>query len=628
MKRIGIFVFYDREGIVDTYVEFFLAALKIHLEALVIVCNGKLSDVSRKCLEKFTDNIFIRENTGYDAMAYKLAMTTYVGWEALEKYDELLLINDTFFGPFYPLDNMFFVMNKKKCDFWGITCHRKYVDYYSGSLEESPAYIQSYFMGIRKEMFQSKIFQGYWEEFNSTGWIFSDVLTKHEKKFTYVMEQAGFTWDTYVHAEEYDVEEPRDNFLQYYYIPYQLLKDYSCPILKKKSLVKKHLTENPGELGNAAAKSLLWIKENTEYDIDMIWENLLRLYDMRDLWKALNLNYVISDNAISDNMNMNFNSFIYIDQPLTEQQKSYIELLKSQIDSMRMVLSCCNDNGKRIINSINCLSDAEKFSEYILLLISVEDNPNKKTALNQYSSTEEQWGNLIGSRANTQNIIKLFMENKRLGLLLSPCGIHGSDFGKAIYQKLQGCMALWCRKNIFLEMREILFSFIKGQHERTIADLRNDFINVAQRMGYYSAVGMKSSYISMAYSNMNEMLQQIEKHTKARYKFKDFGSYLDGDMFLFCKNHPEIYVYGAGDNGSRAAKLIVSQGYHFSGFIVSDNQPDLAKKQGFPVYRLSEIGDSIYHAGIVISVTNRKFQSEIMQQLQKKGIKNIYLLDT
>ena len=43
MNRLGIFVFYDRDGIVDTYVEYLLATLKKHLGKLAVVCNGNLS---------------------------------------------------------------------------------------------------------------------------------------------------------------------------------------------------------------------------------------------------------------------------------------------------------------------------------------------------------------------------------------------------------------------------------------------------------------------------------------------------------------------------------------------------------------------------------------------------------
>ena len=93
MKRLGIFVFYDKEGIVDNYVCYLLKNLEKFLDHLIIICNGQLTDKGRKRLEAFSDDIHIRENTGYDAMAYKLAMTEYLGWDEILKYDEVLTFN-------------------------------------------------------------------------------------------------------------------------------------------------------------------------------------------------------------------------------------------------------------------------------------------------------------------------------------------------------------------------------------------------------------------------------------------------------------------------------------------------------------------------------------------------------
>ena len=177
-------------------------------------------------------------------------------------------------------------------------------------------------------------------------------------------------------------------------------------------------------------------------------------------------------------------------------------------------------------------------------------------------------------------------------------------------------------------MENILTGLLEQNDDMPIAILRNMFINRAQQMGFYTATLMKSSYASMAYTNMEEMLNQIQSHTKSKYDFYDFGSYLDGDMLLFCEKYPRIYVYGAGENGRRASKVIKSAGYCFSGFIVSDNQPFIEEKYGEPVYKLSIIKESELYAGIVISVSNKKAQMEIIVQLQQKGFKNIYLLDT
>ena len=535
------------------------------------------------------------------------------------------MMNDTFYGPLYPINKMFAEMDKKKCDFWGVTCHQEYIDYYSSSSQKLPAYIQSYFMGFRKKIFQSDTFQDYWNQFDSTNWLFSDVLNRHEKYFTSAMEQAGFSWDTYVHAIEYDAKNPEDNFIQYYYIAYQLIKDYGCPFIKKKNFISKHLTANPGELGNDTSKAFLFIKKNTNYPIDMIWENLLRLYDVNDIRRALNLNYIISDNFVSNIVNRDKTiAFVCANEPLTIQQKHYIQLLKTHMKVIEGQ-TIQEKNAEKIIDK---LFGMEAEWEYALCLADIKHADGTETDLHKYSAVEEQWGNLAGKDTYTAEIVKLFSENSRLGVLLAPCGIYGADFGNETNVKLRYCMALWCRKDIFQRLKNKVIAFASEPSAVFVEKLRDDFAKTAQRMGYYTAVGMKNSYASMAYTNMDEMLRQIIKHTKNRYEFEDFGSYLDGTMLLFCEKFPQIYVYGAGENGGRAASLIIKKGYHFSGFIISDDQPDLMEKYGHPVYQLSKLGEPELYAGIVVAVANKKFQAEIMQQLRQKGFKNIYLLDT
>ena len=629
MKRIAIFVFYDKDGIVDTYIKYFLEAITEHVKRLVIVCNGKLSAIGRKCLDQFTDDIFIRENTGYDAMAYKLAMTEYLGWKVLEEYDEMLLINDTFYGPLYPLAEMFEEMDSKKCNFWGITGQKEYTDYYSGTSRVFPSYIQSYFMVFRKEVLHNKMFQDYWNTFDSTSWIFSDVVGRHEHFFSQFLEQAGFSWDTYIHAEDYEHTDPQYNFIQYYHAAYQLIKEHRCPVVKKKKLASIHLINNPGELGNDAAKALSWIQKNTEYDTDMIWENLLRLYDVKELQKSLNLHYVIFEKDIP-NVSHRKKRMVCcsIDPPLTKQQKEYLDLVNNDMYVWNCSSQEASGESDSVSKSMDTFMNKADSCEYVLLLVRKKEKDTGQTALRIYSSIEEQWGNLVGNNSYMESLLQLFAENKRLGVLLAPCGIHSGDFGKEIRQKLQGCLALWSRKDIFIKMKKHIDAFIKNSDRISVAELRDLFIYTAQKMGYYSADAMKASYASMAYTNMDEMLCQIDRHAKSKYIFDDFGSYLDGDMLLFCRQYSAIYVYGAGENGYRVAKLLISRGYHFSGFIVSDDRQDNAEKGGYPIYRFSEIKGLSGQAGIVISVTSKKFQEEILTKLHQAGFTHLYLLDT
>ena len=394
MKRLGIFVFYDREGIVDTYVEYLLSSLTEHLEKLAVVCNGKLSEEGRVLLGQFTDEIYIRENTGFDAMAYKLAMTEYMGWEELERYDEIILLNDTFYGPLYPWSEVFERMDVKPCDFWGLACHREGRDYYTKELD--PSYIQSYFMVFRRNMFLDSAFQSYWNAFDSTHWIFSEVANKHEKTFTQAMERAGFSWDVYVHAEEYESDRPEENFIQYHYISYQMIRDHRYPVLKKKNFVRKRLVGNPGELGNDTAKSLAFITEHTEYDTDLIWQNLLRIYDMEALRKSLNLSFVISGAAPADRGKQIQATVVVCKRGMsTAGQRHYIQKLKEYLEVYE----------SEELSPIDC-------RDLVLFLFSAEDT-ERTAMLPKYSAIEEQWGNLAGDLAYTENIAELFSRYRR-----------------------------------------------------------------------------------------------------------------------------------------------------------------------------------------------------------------------
>ena len=84
VRRLGIFVFYDASGIVDLYIQELLKSLLSELNKLVIVVNGKITNNCRQVLEKYSNNIFIRENKGFDAGAYKEFFLNFMPSEDLE----------------------------------------------------------------------------------------------------------------------------------------------------------------------------------------------------------------------------------------------------------------------------------------------------------------------------------------------------------------------------------------------------------------------------------------------------------------------------------------------------------------------------------------------------------------
>ena len=56
MKRLGIYFFFDKDGIVDKYVDYVLEDLTKHVDKLIVVCNGQLNERGRKTFENYNKN--------------------------------------------------------------------------------------------------------------------------------------------------------------------------------------------------------------------------------------------------------------------------------------------------------------------------------------------------------------------------------------------------------------------------------------------------------------------------------------------------------------------------------------------------------------------------------------------
>ena len=108
-KRIAIYVIYDKDGILDNYRVYYLKELRKVTDTIVAIVSGTLTPESRDQLETLVDDICVRENTGLLAGSW-IDGIKHIGWNELDNYDELLMLNDSFFGPFFSLSQMFDTM--------------------------------------------------------------------------------------------------------------------------------------------------------------------------------------------------------------------------------------------------------------------------------------------------------------------------------------------------------------------------------------------------------------------------------------------------------------------------------------------------------------------------------------
>ncbi len=190
MKRIVFFVHYDRKDQVTSCVEYYLEQLKQFIDELVIISHSALNTEEKNKLCKFTPHVLIKKNEGYDFSAWKHGLL-YFGIDNLARFDEVILANDSCYGPINGFADLFKTMDAKPCDFWAVSDIGA-----EDGVGPSKYHLQSYFIAFKKAAFQSNAFTSV-----MTGEMYStieDAITKKEIPLTQDLLTIGLSCETYL----------------------------------------------------------------------------------------------------------------------------------------------------------------------------------------------------------------------------------------------------------------------------------------------------------------------------------------------------------------------------------------------------------------------------------------------
>ena len=184
MKRLAVLVHFDRDNCIDDYVYYYLAELKKIAEDIVFVTTSSIDDTAVRHLQSLCSNVIVRENVGYDFMSYK------VGLESCDMsgYDEVLICNDSVYGPLFSLENVFKSMASVDCDFWGIT-HCLQFAYH----------IQSYFILFKKSALESSEFKIFWQRVENLE-SKDSIIFQYEIGLSQLLINSGLKAHTYVNS--------------------------------------------------------------------------------------------------------------------------------------------------------------------------------------------------------------------------------------------------------------------------------------------------------------------------------------------------------------------------------------------------------------------------------------------
>lgn len=263
-RRLLLFVHYNRWGNLADYVVYLLKHVRKVFARVVLISNSPLSETARTPLEGLYDDFFQRENTGFDFLAWKEALTRE-GRERLAAYDSVTLMNDTCFGPLFELEAVYRRMEAQGADFWGLSNHAAaYVDKQNPLANNGfvPEHIQSYFLSFSKKAFLSDVFQSFWKKVQCEKNI-NDVIKKYETQLTAYLTKAGLSASVL-----FDTAGLEQKFPDKARFEPEVLLAAHVPFLK----IKAFFAGKPPE--NAALFSVL--RQYSRYPLRLVHEHLGR----------------------------------------------------------------------------------------------------------------------------------------------------------------------------------------------------------------------------------------------------------------------------------------------------------------------------------------------------------------
>jgi len=526
-RRILIYVVYDRRGDVEDYVLFALRHLREFFDTILVVVNGKLTERGRCALEPLVESVIVRENRGYDIWGYKTGLDHLA--DEISTYDEVVLANDTWYGPVRPLRPVFTRMDSAPLHFWGMTDHIR--------VEPNPftrtgylAYhLQSYWLAVRSSMFLSDEWKNYWRDLPELH-SYEDAVVRHEAVFTELFTGLGYVGEVAFPT----LTDRTENHAVLYA---EQLVDAGCPTLKRRAFFQwPPYLDHLGVVGRWALEAA----SRHGYPTDLILSDLARNVAPRVLNTDLALTSVLRSDANDyrdgEPLRTVVIAHVFYDEMMEEiidrvsRLPGRFDLVvtvpdKEKADRIREVLAAWPARGAvdvRVLASNNgrdqgaflvgCRDIVVDGGYDLLVKVHSKKTPQDASNASRHFR-RQQFDNLLDSSDYAANVVALFQREKMLGIVYPPM-VH-LGYGTMGH-------AWWGNKSRFVETCAMLGISVPVDDASPLAPFGS------------------------MYFARPDALRPLFEH---EWTYEDFGgeeSYLDGGLAHVLERMPS---YAAGESG-------------------------------------------------------------------------------
>lgn len=430
-NRLAILSISTQRGTVAEYLFFLIQKLYSVYKRIYVISSYSFAQESRRKMQQYAD-IIIEDAEGDDFQHWKMALEDLRRDRKLASFEDLVLINDSIYGPFVPLNEVFEKMDAAKVDFWGITRHQ--------AMPDTTDFIQTYFINFKIE----KTLQDLLLFFDSM-----DSVVNKEMELSHFLETKGHTSAAFVKTDDIENQDPRlaESFFMFY--PYFMVKERKCPFVSRYmfSLDDKIMSLYGGE--NQIFLFLEYI--DGKYPCEYIYGDLISQYNMYDLVHRLKLNFILKENIKAQkhilckrvaafvylyyekdfllyinrlrSLPKGISIYIYTD---TEYKVNAISKMTYE-NRIKAKVNRVDGRGREWATFLNEISRVSCQYDYGVFLHDKSFHGNEFPT-QAYAFRDLLWDNLIPSEDGVKQIIEIFESKQHIGLLLPPIVKHGSYF--------------------------------------------------------------------------------------------------------------------------------------------------------------------------------------------------------
>ncbi len=222
-RRVALFAAFSASGRIPETTLLLLRGLREVCDEIVFVMGSPLVPGEEEKLRGLVRAAVLRAHDGYDFLSWKIAREKALSLGLLDSgsTDELVVVNDSCYGPVLPFAGAFATMQDRSCDFWGLTANAGFA---------GVRHLQSYFLVFRRRVLDGPELGAFFNAVEPLGNRWRVVL-RYEVGLTTALSAAGYAWDSLVprsFADEHRCMPTKR--------PLLLMRDFRVPLVKVKAL--------------------------------------------------------------------------------------------------------------------------------------------------------------------------------------------------------------------------------------------------------------------------------------------------------------------------------------------------------------------------------------------------------